>query len=126
MRSTRNFIRKWGHFVMHDALLNPIVPPKYNVGVVLKNAKEILLNAIEPWTDTIIDLSKRVLPIDSEVTNDIVLTIDCNTFKDEDFIYIQKLSRIIQDSGQIGKFQLGNIGVEIKKMTEYTKDLIKL
>ena len=144
MRSTRNFIRKWGHFVMHDALLNPIVPPKYNVGVVLKNAKEILLNAIEPWTDniyvdidfsnyiqteqtnTIIDLSKRVLPIDSEVTNDIVLTIDCNTFKDEDFIYIQKLSRIIQDSGQIGKFQLGNIGIEIKKMTEYTKDLIKL
>ena len=144
MRSTRNFIRKWGHFVMHDALLNPIVPPKYNVGVVLKNAKEILLNAIEPWTDniyvdidfsnyiqteqtnTVIDLSKRVLPIDSEVTNDIVLTIDCNTFKDEDFIYIQKLSRIIQDSGQIGKFQLGNIGIEIKKMTEYTKDLIKL
>ena len=144
MRSTRNFIRKWGHFVMHDSLLNPIVPPKYNVGVVLKNAKEILLNAIEPWTDniyvdidfsnyiqteqtnTIIDLSKRVLPIKSEVTNDIVLTIDCNTFKDEDFIYIQKLSRIIQDSGQIGKFQLGNIGIEIKKMTEYTKDLIKL
>ena len=144
MRSTRNFIRKWGHFVMHDALLNPIVPPKYNVGVVLKNAKEILLNAIEPWTDniyvdidfsnyikteqtnTIIDLSKRVLPIKSEVTNDIVLTIDCNTFKDEDFIYIQKLSRIIQDSGQTGKFQLGNIGIEIKKMTEYTKDLIKL
>ena len=144
MRSTRNFIRKWGHFVMHDALLNPIVPPKYNVGVVLKNAKEILLNAIEPWTDniyvdidfsnyikteqtnTIIDLSKRVLPIDSEVTNDIVLTIDCNTFKDEDFIYIQKLSRIIQDSGQIGKFQLGNVNIEIKKMTEYTKDLIKL
>ena len=144
MRSTRNFIRKWGHFVMHDALLNPIVPPKYNVGVVLKNAKEILLNAIEPWTDniyvdidfsnyikteqtnTIIDLSKRVLSIDSEVTNDIVLTIDCNTFKDEDFIYIQKLSRIIQDSGQIGKFQLGNVNIEIKKMTEYTKDLIKL
>jgi len=144
MRSTRNFIRKWGHFVMHDALLNPIVPPKYNVGVVLNNAKEILLNAIEPWTDniyvdidfsnyikneqsnTIIDLSKRVLPIDSEVTNDIVLTIDCDNFKDEDFIYIQKLSRIIQDSGQIVKFQLGNINIEIKKMTEYTKDLIKL
>jgi len=144
MRSTRNFIRKWGHFVMHDALLNPIVPPKYNVGIVLKNAKEILLNAIEPWADnvyvdidfsnyiqteqtnTVIDLSKRVLPINSEVTNDIILTIDCNTFKDEDFIYIQKLSRIIKDSGQVGKFKLGNIDIEIKQLTEYTNDLIKI
>jgi hypothetical protein len=29
-RSTRNFIRKWGHFVKHDSLMKPIVPPKYN------------------------------------------------------------------------------------------------
>ena len=34
-RSTRNFIRKWGHFVKHDALLHPIVPPKYDVGFVV-------------------------------------------------------------------------------------------
>ena len=29
-KSTRNFIRKWGHFVMHDPYLKPIVPPRYN------------------------------------------------------------------------------------------------
>ena len=27
-RSTRNFIRKWGHFVKHDEYLMPMIPPK--------------------------------------------------------------------------------------------------
>ena len=38
-RSTRNFIRKWGHFVKHDALMKPIIPPKYDVGFVVRNCK---------------------------------------------------------------------------------------
>ena len=29
VRSTRNFIRKWGHFVKHDALMKPIIPSKF-------------------------------------------------------------------------------------------------
>ena len=36
MRSTRNFIRKWGHFVKHDALMKPIIPPKYDIGFIIK------------------------------------------------------------------------------------------
>ena len=35
--STRNFIRKWGHFVKHDSLMMPIIPPKYNIGFVVEN-----------------------------------------------------------------------------------------
>ena len=31
-KATRNFIRKWGHFVKHDSYLKPIIPPKYNIG----------------------------------------------------------------------------------------------
>jgi len=143
-RSTRNFIRKWGHFVAHDKLLVPLVPPKYNVGYVLQNATEVLVNAIEPWCDnvytdcdfsnyvkneqvnTLFDLSKRVLTLDADITNDIVINIDCQQFTDNDFIYIQKLSRIIEDSGEIGTFALGNLVIDIKQIVEYTKDLIKL
>ncbi len=143
-RSTRNFIRKWGHFVAHDSLLVPIVPPKYNVGYVLENATEVLVNAIEPWCDNIytdcdctnyikneqvntkFNLATRVLSLDSARTNDILIHIDCQKFSDDDFIYIQKLSRIIQDSGQVGKFSIGNLVVEIKEMNEYTNNLIKL
>ena len=34
LRSTRNFIRKWGHMVKHDEYLKPIIPPKYDIGFV--------------------------------------------------------------------------------------------
>ena len=54
MRSTRNFIRKWGHFVMHDPLLVPIVPPKYNVEIKITNCKPQLLAELEPWCDNIV------------------------------------------------------------------------
>ena len=36
-RSTRNFIRKWGHFVKHDSMMMPIIPPKYDIGFVVEN-----------------------------------------------------------------------------------------
>ena len=129
---------------MHDALLTPIVPPKYNVGYVLLNGTEIIVNAIEPWCDniytdcdvskyieneqknTLYNLSTRILSLDAARPNDIIVTIDCNNFVDDDFIYIQKLSRIIQDSGTVGTFTLGNLKIEIKELNEYTKDLIKL
>ena len=37
LRSTRNFIRKWGHMVKHDEMMKPIIPPKYDVGFVVHN-----------------------------------------------------------------------------------------
>ena len=52
-RSTRNFIRKWGHFVKHDSLMKPIVPSKYDIGFVIKNCNMDLLYELEPWCSTI-------------------------------------------------------------------------
>ena len=53
LRSTRNFIRKWGHMVKHDAYLKPIVPPKYDVGFVVNNCDYNMLNELEPWCSDI-------------------------------------------------------------------------
>jgi hypothetical protein len=50
-KSTRNFIRKWGHFVKHDPLMKPIIPHKYNIGFKVHNCN--LLEALEPWCDVI-------------------------------------------------------------------------
>ena len=146
-RSTRNFIRKWGHFVMHDPLLVPIVPPKYDVGFIIKNCNSQLLTALEPWCDTIyidsndreietyianeqlntiIPLHERVKPFDNEKNNEILVEIDGNAFGQNDFVNIQRLSQIIENSGEIGKFELENLSIEIIQMNEYTKDLIKL
>ena len=148
-RSTRNFIRKWGHFVMHDPTLIPIVPPKYDIGFIIKNCNNQLLNALEPWCDTIytdqgnvptlikdyiekeqintiIDLNKRVLPYDNEKQNEILIGIDANTFNQDDFVNIQRLSQILQSSGEIGEFDLGNLNINIIQMNEYQNGLIKL
>jgi predicted O-methyltransferase YrrM len=143
MRSSRNFIRKWGHFCKHDALMKPIIPPKYDIGIIL-NSKDInLLNNLEPWCNTIytncniqdyikveqqntiIDLYERVKPYDNEKNNNILITID-NNFNEQDMQYLSQLSEILEDNGEIGKFELGNLKIDIIEMKNYVNELIKL
>jgi len=149
MRSTRNFIRKWGHFVKHDPLMKPIVPPKYDIGFIIKNCTLNLLNTLEPWADTlyvdegnvptlvknyidseqsntILDLNERIKPFDNEKNNEILIQIDGSNFTQQDFQIIQQLSEIIKESGEIGNFQIGNLFINIVQMNEYQNKLIKL
>jgi hypothetical protein len=53
LRSTRNFIRKWGHMVKHDEMMYPIIPPKYDIGFVVHNCDANLLRELEPWCSCI-------------------------------------------------------------------------
>ena len=53
LRSTRNFIRKWGHMVKHDEMMKPIIPPKYDIGFVVHNCDANLLRELEPWCSSI-------------------------------------------------------------------------
>ena len=144
MRSTRNFIRKWGHFVKHDSLMKPIIPHKYDIGIILPHNNIELLRALEPWcsniycdsnlrqhyitieqSNTIMDLSQRVLPYNNEKNNEVLVTIN-EKFEQNDFQYIQQLSDILADSGEPAFHgEIGNITVEIfETMNTYEKDLI--
>jgi len=51
--SSRNFIRKWGHFVKHDQFMKPIIPSKYDIGFIIKNPNLQLIDVLEPWCSTI-------------------------------------------------------------------------
>ena len=144
MRSTRNFIRKWGHFVKHDELMKPIIPPKYDIGIDLQNDRlgSNLLEILEPWCsviyvncnreeyikqeqpNTIIDLGDKIRYSASIKENDIMVNVDGTRFTQEDFNIIQQLSEIINDSGEIGEFELGNIKLDIRKLNTYENDLI--
>lgn len=146
----REWWRKWGQNVLHDELMMPRVLPKYNVAFHVTHCNMTLLQTMEPWCDRIyidddmrvltsqyidseqpntkFDLTKRVLCIghnDPEGENDIVVYIDGNTFTQLDFQYIQVLSEILQDSGQVGEFKLGNLQITIITMQSYENDLIK-
>ena len=148
-KNGRNFIRKWGHFIKHTPLMKPIVPPKYNIGLIVKNCNDSLLHALEPWGDilyidegntpsmidnyiilespnTDYDLYSRLRPYDNEKNCEILVEIDGKTFNEEDWKILMQLSEIIKDSGSIGKFQLNNIIVEIIQMNEYQNTLIDL
>jgi glycosyltransferase involved in cell wall biosynthesis len=147
-KNGRNFIRKWGHFIKHDPLMKPIVPPKYDIGFIVKTCNASLLHALEPWCSTIYieddmqvltvdyfekeknntlyDLSERIRPYDNEKNNEILVRLDAASFNQDDFKIIQQLPEIIKDSGTIGTFQLGNLFVDIMQMNEYQSKLIKI
>ena len=142
-RSTRNFIRKWGHFVKHDSLMKPIIPHKYDIGFIIKDCPLEILEALEPWcstfyTDsdiekyisleqpnTVIDLRERFKPYDNEKQNQILVEIN-NNLTQEDFNNITRLSEIITLSGEEGEFELGNLNIYIHALDTFEKDLIKL
>jgi glycosyltransferase involved in cell wall biosynthesis len=143
-RSTRNFIRKWGHFVAHDTLMKPIVPPKYDIGFKITNCSIELLEALEPWCSRIeVDLPEEIIDryisieqpntqfdlhkkINTGESSEIVVKIDGMSFQQNEFNLLMQLSQIIQDSGSVGEFQIGNLYLNINKMNEYQTELVKL
>lgn len=142
LQSNRNYIRKWGSI---------IEAPKYNIAFVVKNCNSDILELLEPWCNRIyidddmqvitshyidkeqpntkFDLAKRVLHIgynDPHGENDIVVEIDKLQLTNQDFMYIQQLAAILQESGGIGEFQLGNLKITVYSLQTYEKSLIKL
>ncbi len=109
--STLEFIRKWGTNVNHTPLMKPIVYPVYNKCVNIINSNPQLQEALQPWFNG---------------GKDIIVEIDGNIFNQQDYQTIQQLSAIIQDSGEIGTFELGNLKITINSITDYSKDLIKI
>lgn len=145
-KSGRNFIRKWGHYVMHTPLMKPIIPPKYNIVVKLLNCRryEELAN-IEPWCDvvytdftdyekyieeeqnnTLYDMRERVMSLDKFEKENIVVTIDINSFTDAERYALNELSTIIKNSNVLGDFNLGSMKVEIYDLSTYEHTLIKV
>ena len=143
-RSTRNFIRKWGHMVRHDQFLNPIVPPKYDIGIVVHNCPYPLMYELEPWCstiyvdkiqkdyyvkqaqqETIMDLNKRVKTYEDEYTNDIVVEFDASQLGDHGINFIAQLPDILNDSGDIGQMEYDIFKVNIKSLDSNEMELIK-
>lgn len=131
-KSTLEFIRKWGTNVNHTPLMKPIVYPKYNVAFRIYNGNEQLLNVLEPWCsvlycNTVNNNNNKVKLLEAELYDDfegIIIVIDGNKFNQQDFQIIQQLSAIINDSGEIGEFELGNLKININSLETFEKDFI--
>ena len=148
LRSTRNFIRKWGHMVKHDEMMYPIIPPKYNVGFVVKNCDTNMLKELEPWCDVIysdcsyenvkryqkeeqpkteFDLTNKIRPVksieDSDIP-DVTVEFDAKLLNANNFQYLVNLSEILTDSGDIGEMELEIFKLTIHSLQTYEKELI--
>jgi len=141
-KASRNFVRKWGHFVKHDDLMKPLVPSKYDVGIITSDNNINNLRELEPWCSTIycdsnlgqhyikteqpntlIDLSERVLPYNNEKQNQVLVNIG-NIFTQQDFQLIQQLPEILDNNGEIGEFELGNLKISILGLDTFENKLI--
>jgi hypothetical protein len=142
MDKTRKiYIRKFGTDPIFDYNHKPVPAPKFDVGFIIKGS-EGLIEFLEPWcltlyTDTdctnfikkeqlskSFDLQKKIKSLNAEKENSILVSIDERTFADNDFQIIQQLPIIIQDSGEVGEFQINNLTLTIKDLTEYQNNLI--
>lgn len=148
-RQTREFVRKWGTQPLYDEYQHPIVPPKYNIAFVVHKCNYPMLEALEPWCDrlyieddmqvlsshyqdkeqhnTDFDLTKRVFCIgynDPHAENDIVVEFDITQMTQQTFNYITQLPQILQNSGEVGSFELDSLKINIYSMDEYQNQLI--
>ncbi len=150
LRSTRNFIRKWGHMVKHDEMMKPIIPPKYDVGFVAENCNTNILKELEPWCSDIygdwvghkgygvnkyieeeqpntqFDLKKKIHSYHIEASNDVIVEFDCTKLTPQNFQVIVNLSDILKDSGEIGEMEYDIFKITINKLKTYEKDLIEI
>ena len=148
-KAAKHYIRKWGSWIQNNEYQHPIIPPKYNIAIVVKSCTSSLLELLEPWCDRIyidddmqiltthyidrehpntkFELDKRVFCVgsnDPHSENDIVVEIDGKRMTNQDFAYIQQLAEILQDSGEVGTFQLGTLKISVYSLETYEKNLI--
>ena len=150
LRSTRNFIRKWGHMVKHDELLHPIIPPKYDVGFIVENCNNDLLKELEPWCSDIygdcvgqkgfgvnkyveeeqpntqFDLKKKIHSDHIEPKNNVIVQFDCRFLTPQNFQILVNLSEILQESGEVGEMELEIFKFSIRSLDTYEKELINV
>ena len=152
LRSTRNFIRKWGHMVKHDELMYPIIPPKYDIGFMVENCDMNMLKELEPWCsniytdlvsnseegaleyikteqpDTQFDLSKKILPYiqGADPKNNILVRFDAKYLTPQNFQTLVNLSQILQESGEVGEMELQIFKFYIKSLDSYEKELVNV
>jgi len=134
--------------VKHDEMMMPIIPPKYNIGFVVKNCDLHSLRALEPWCSDIYGdwvghkgfhvnkyieeeqpntdfrLNKRIHTQHMNPTNDIVVYINCSKLNQQNFRIISQLSEILEEQGEIGEFELDVFTVKVKNLNTYEKELI--
>ena len=147
VRSTRNFIRKWGTMVEHDEYLKPIITPMYSIGYELTEAADVnTIGNLEPYCQYMVVPAEQEIKqyIEQEQPNtqynlsekfgtrvpdspiyDIKVVFNPWELTQQSFQILTQLPKIIKDSGEEGqRFQLDIFDIWIEQMIEHQEDNI--
>ena len=144
-RSTRIFLRKWGHYCKHDSLMKPIIPPKYDIQYNVENGDAKVLHMLEPLCDRIvIDLDKNIIEnyieeeqpktdfnlskrINIDVDSDIEISFDAKKLTQYSFSLLTEMSTILESSNiEVGEFEVDIFNVKVNRLKTYEDNLIHL
>jgi glycosyltransferase involved in cell wall biosynthesis len=128
----REWWRKWHCDVLHDELMMPIVPKRYDTGFIVKNCNTQILSILEPWCDTIYvdcdykayvdaenekseyEISDKVKPYDNEKNNHILISFDASKLTNQHFTeFIKQLPFIIEETNEVGSFNWDIFQIDI-------------
>jgi glycosyltransferase involved in cell wall biosynthesis len=133
--------RKWHTDVLHDDLMMPIVPNRYDTTFVVHNCQPQLLQALEPWCDrlyvdceydgyvtkeqneTMFDLSDKIHSIGDEMKGDVQIMFDASKLTNDNFAqFIKNIPFIIQQTDSVGSFEWDIFQLHIFNLR--TKDMV--
>jgi glycosyltransferase involved in cell wall biosynthesis len=133
--------RKWHTDVLHDDLMMPIVPNRYDTTFVVHNCHPQLLGALEPWCDrlyvdckykwyvdeeqneTMFDISDKIHSIGEEMKGDVQIMFDGSKLTNENFTqFIKNIPFIIQQTDSVGSFEWDIFQLHIFNLR--TKDMV--
>ena len=133
--------RKWHTDVLHDDLMMPIVPNRYDTTFVVHNCQPQLLAVLEPWCDrlyvdceydvyvsneqneTMFDLSDKIHSIGDEMKGDVHIMFDASKLTNDNFTqFIKNIPFIIQQTDSVGSFEWDIFQLHIFNLR--TKDMV--
>ena len=133
--------RKWHTDVLHDELMMPIVPNRYDTTFVVHNCQPQLLAVLEPWCDrlyvdcnyqwyvdeeqneTMFDISDKIHSIGDEMKGDVQIMFDASKLTNENFTqFIKNIPFIIQQTDSVGSFEWDIFQLHIFNLR--TKDMV--
>ncbi len=133
--------RKWHTDVLHDELMMPIVPNRYDTTFVVHNCQPQLLAVLEPWCDrlyvdcnyqwyvdeekneTMFDISDKIHQIGDEMKGDVQIMFDGSKLTNESFTtFIKNIPFIVQQTDSVGSFEWDIFQLHIFNLR--TKDMV--
>ena len=112
-RAAQHYINKWGSWIKNDEYQYPILTPVYKKCAIIQDYKP---SPVDDWFS-------EINPQDPS-SFDVVVELNTNTFAEEEYHVVINLNQIVQETNEVGKFQVGNLTITINSLADRSKELI--